>query len=90
MRNESAFCDIVFLCQGTLFRAHKVVVSSWSRWLRALLLEGSNDEVISLDIFEPKAFGLVLDYMYGVPLNLTVEVFYHFNMLSLLLNLYNF
>ena len=26
MRNEAAFCDVAFLVQGTLFRAHRVVV----------------------------------------------------------------
>ena len=26
MRNESSFCDVAFLVQGTLFRAHRVVV----------------------------------------------------------------
>src|SRR5262249_52746359 len=54
-------------------RAHKVVVSSWSRWLRSLLLEGSDDEVLSLDIFEPKALAGVIDYMYGVPMTISVE-----------------
>jgi hypothetical protein len=26
MRNEASFCDVAFLVQGTLFRAHRVVV----------------------------------------------------------------
>lgn len=26
MRNEAAFCDVAFLVQGTLFRAHRVIV----------------------------------------------------------------
>jgi hypothetical protein len=26
MRNDASFCDVAFLVQGTLFRAHRVVV----------------------------------------------------------------
>lgn len=73
MRKESFFCDVAFLCHGILFRAHRVVVSSWSRWLRALLCESPDEEVVSVDLFEPASFGAILDYMYGVPLKVTVE-----------------
>lgn len=75
MRKDSFFCDVAFVCNGVLFRAHRVVVSSWSRWLRALLCESPDEEVVSLDFFDPTAFGAALDYMYGVPLTITVEVF---------------
>ena len=81
MRKDSFFCDVAFVCNGVLFRAHRVVVSSWSRWLRALLCESPDEEVVSLDFFEPEAFGAALDYMYGVPLTITVEVLYDFFML---------
>lgn len=74
MRKESLFCDISFVCQGVLFRAHRVIVSSWSRWLRAFLSESPEEEVLSLDIFEPLAFRAVLDYMYGVALEISVKV----------------
>lgn len=74
LRGEGTFCDVAFLCQGVLFRAHRVVVSSWSRWLRALLTEGSDEEVVALDVFEPDAFGKVLDYMYGAELVISLEV----------------
>ena len=74
MRKDSFFCDVAFVCNGVLFRAHRVVVSSWSRWLRALLCESPDEEVISLDFFDSDAFGAALDYMYGVPLTITVEV----------------
>lgn len=73
MRNENLFCDIGFLCQGVLFRAHKVIVSSWSRWLRSLLLDGRDEDVISMDIFSPDALAAVLDYMYGVPLTVSLD-----------------
>ena len=76
MRKDSFFCDVAFVCNGVLFRAHRVVVSSWSRWLRALLCESPDEEVVSLDFFDPVAFGAALDYMYGVPLTITVEVIY--------------
>jgi hypothetical protein len=48
--------------------------SSWSRWMYALLSEGSEQEIISLDIFTPAEFGSILDYMYGQPLEFTLKV----------------
>ena len=33
-----------------------------------------SDEVVSMDLFDAASFGAVLDYMYGRPLTLTVEV----------------
>lgn len=111
LRKESLFCDASFLCRGILFRGHRILFASWSRWLRSLLTEGqsqgmkiknnsnqlnnndlsvlnnsmkdlnfdmtsgiSEDEVIHLDLFEPDAFGKVLDYMYGVPLLINMNV----------------
>ena len=56
MRADSTFCDVSFLCQGVLFRAHRVIVSSWSRWLKALLMDGDDQEVVPLDMFHPDAF----------------------------------
>jgi hypothetical protein len=73
LRKESTFCDVAFLCKGKLFRAHRVVVSGWSRWLRALLSEGSSEEVVHLDVFDPVAFNSVLDYMYGHSITVTVD-----------------
>lgn len=68
------FCDVGFLCQGVLFKGHRVVVSAWSRWLKALLCEGSlDDEVVSLDVFSPESFGATLDYMYGLPIFVSLE-----------------
>ncbi len=74
MRKDSLFCDVAFVCRGTLFRAHRVVISSWSRWMRTFLIDSPPEEVLSMDIFEPKAFQAVIDYMYGQPLYLKVEV----------------
>jgi len=74
LRKDEMFCDITFLCQGKEFRAHKVVVSAWSRWLKALLCEEQpSEDVIHLDVFDPLSFGKVLDYMYGTPLTATIE-----------------
>eukprot|EP01036_Dinobryon_divergens_P031668 gene31668-41111_t len=81
LRKDGTFCDVAFLCHGTLFTAHRCVVSSWSRWLRALLSgtkkeqnpSPDSDEVVSMDLFDAPSFGAVLDYMYGRPLTLTVE-----------------
>lgn len=74
LRSDGSFCDVAFLCQGVLFRAHRVIVSSWSRWLRALLCESSGEEVVSLDVFSSSSFEKVLNYMYGSQLVLAIEV----------------
>ena len=73
LREDGTFCDVAFLCKGNLFRAHRVVISAWSRWLSALLSEGSSEEVVHLDLFEPEAFKAVLDYMYGLPFYVNVD-----------------
>jgi hypothetical protein len=103
MRNEAAFCDVSFVVKGNLFRAHKIIVrqavgvivchlliasfSAWSRWLRALLIEG-DDEVVTLDIFSPEAFGAVLDYMYGKQLLFSITVSLQLCVLSGFLSLF--
>ena len=75
MRADAAFCDVAFLCGGELFRGHRVVLSAFSRWMRGLLFETPQDDIISLtDVFDPVAFGLVLDYMYGIPLRFNMEI----------------
>ncbi len=74
LRADSSLCDVAFLCGGVLFRAHRVIVSSWSRWMRALLNEGPDQEVVSLDVFDPEALGIILDYMYGAPLTISLNV----------------
>lgn len=77
MRNESSFCDVTFNCNGSLLKAHRVVVSAWSRWLRSLLLdiaEESSQVNLSMDMFPPKEFTIVLDYMYGVPFTIDFGV----------------
>lgn len=73
MRKESLFCDVAFISQGVLFRCHRVVVSSWSRWMRTFLCDSPEEEILSLDIFTPDAFQAVLDYMYGYPLQVTEQ-----------------
>lgn len=75
MRKDSLFCDVAFVSQGVLFRCHRVVVSSWSRWMRTFLCDSPEEEILSLDIFAPDAFGAVLDYMYGYPLQVTEQVY---------------
>ena len=74
LRNEATFCDVAFLVKGSLFRAHRVIVGSWSRWLRAVLSDGPEEEVVCLDMFTPEAFGNILDYMYGKPFQFSVDV----------------
>lgn len=74
MRRDGLFCDVAFICNGVLFRGHKIILSGWSRWMRAFLCDSPEEEVLSLDIFDPEAFRAVMDYMYGSPLHLTIEV----------------
>jgi hypothetical protein len=73
MRDDKSFCDISFVVKGNMFYAHRVVISAWSRWLKSILIEGHADENVVLNMFEPKAFGAVLDYMYGAPFYLKVD-----------------
>lgn len=40
----------------------------------ALLSEGPDQEIVSLDVFSPQEFGAVLDYMYGEPLEFALAV----------------
>jgi hypothetical protein len=42
----------------------------------ALLAEGLEQEIISLDVFTPAEFGAILDYMYGQPLEFHLEVIF--------------
>jgi len=79
LRTESTFCDVAFLVKGNLFRAHRVIVGSWSRWLRSLLSDGPEEEVVCLDMFTPDAFGCILDYMYGKPFQFSVDVSWYYS-----------
>ncbi len=74
LRKEGSFCDVNFLCKGTVLRGHRVVLSGWSRWLRSLLADSPLDGVVSMDIFDASALAAVMDYMYGVPLLVDVPV----------------
>ena len=103
LRKDNQFCDVIFKCNQSLFYAHRIIVSSWSRWLRALLCDASSstatttttnnnnnnnnmnnynmnkkeeedNRIVTLDFFDATAFSYVLDYMYGVPLMINVDV----------------
>ena len=50
IRQDGAFCDVTFVVKGNEFRAHKVVVSGWSRWLHGILAEAPNDDIVTLDV----------------------------------------
>jgi hypothetical protein len=73
LRDEGTFCDVSFIVQGVIFKAHRIVLSSWSRWFRALLVNAPMEEIIALDVFEPVAFGKIIDYMYGATLFVEIE-----------------
>ena len=68
LREKGIYCDVTFVVQGVSLRAHRIVVSGWSRWLRGIVADVSSDDFITLDVFDPTAFATVLDYMYGKPL----------------------
>jgi hypothetical protein len=55
----------------------------------ALLSEEAEQEIISLDIFTPSEFGAILDYMYGQPLELTLEVCLSVSLLFTLTSLFH-
>lgn len=96
LRKDNQFCDVIFKCNQSIFHAHRIIVSSWSRWLRALLCDASttnnnsvnnnnnnmninkkeeeDNRIVALDFFDATAFSYVLDYMYGIPLMINVDV----------------
>ena len=59
--------------QGQRFLAHKVIMSSASRWLAALLHDHNNALPIQLPQLSPDGFAGVLGYIYGEPLSLTLQ-----------------
>lgn len=73
IRKEGTFCDVTFVVKSSEFRAHKVVVSGWSRWLHGILAEAPDDDIVTLDVFDIAAFSMVLDYMYGQPISFTLN-----------------
>ena len=74
MRIDAQLCDITFMVRGTAFPAHRVVLCSSSRWFRSLLSRPVEPEPIVLDQFEPKAFELVLGYLYGDKIEASADV----------------
>lgn len=67
------FTDIEFVVGGERFRAHRVVLAAASGFLSALLRSDMNESsktIIELNPgFEPSLFRQILDYIYGLPIN---------------------
>lgn len=76
MRVDGILCDIVLQVKEKRFVAHRVVMSSCSRWLAALLFENEHLEVVPLgDTIDPEAFEAVLRFMYGQPFKYMIKDF---------------
>ncbi len=71
LRLDCQLCDVRFSVQGSIYPAHRVVLSCCSRWLRALLAAADGDGIIVMDSLDPAAFELVLGYLYGEALIFT-------------------
>jgi hypothetical protein len=74
MRLDCQLCDTTFCVRGVTFPAHRVVLCSSSRWFRALLSTKDDSAPITVDQLEPKAFELVLGYIYGERVEASVDV----------------
>lgn len=76
LRKSNQLCDISILILDKVFRAHKVVLISASRYFEAMFLSGlaesHKDSVVLKDI-EPEAFEAILDMMYDGKITITVD-----------------
>eukprot|EP01038_Epipyxis_sp_PR26KG_P015624 gene15624-21117_t len=70
---EKKLCDVEFQVDGNKFYAHRVVLAASSSFFSAMILCGlqeSSLNIIPLD-GDPILFRYVLDYMYGLPIDIT-------------------
>jgi len=74
LRLDCSLCDVRFSVRGTIFPAHRIVLSCCSRWLRSLLSTTEGEGVIILDSLDPEAFSIIIGYLYGEPLTFTPEL----------------
>jgi hypothetical protein len=73
LRSQGSLVDVHFRVQGCIFHAHKSVLASQSAPLAAMFENGMKEtgkEDIWLPDTDVHAFGLMLDYMYGLPVEI--------------------
>ena len=66
-------CDITFKIDNTLYYAHKVALASSSNFLGGMIMSGmqeSGQSIIELNNVEKHLFKYILDYIYGVRVQL--------------------
>ncbi len=73
MREETTFCDVVFIVQGERFPGHRCLVAAASQYFHALLTNGMKEteqkEIVSKDV-NVDVWRVALNYMYTAKLRL--------------------
>lgn len=75
-RVNGYFCDIQFMIRNTAFNAHKVVLAASSDYFRAMFLGGTQETAqssIALHEITVEIFAVILDFIYGVELDIHGE-----------------
>lgn len=75
-RVNGNFCDVRFIIQNIAFTAHKVVLAASSNYFRAMFLGGTEEmtkSTITLHEVNANTFALILDFVYGVTLDINSE-----------------
>eukprot|EP00301_Raphidiophrys_heterophryoidea_P026245 c9013_g1_i1.p1 GENE.c9013_g1_i1~~c9013_g1_i1.p1 ORF type:complete len:656 (+),score=176.02 c9013_g1_i1:48-1970(+) len=73
LRQKGTLVDIKFHVQGEVFGVHKCVMAAFSEPMTAMFDNGMKEShlnEITLDDTDPRAFSLLLDYMYGQPIRI--------------------
>ncbi|CAM9389207.1 unnamed protein product, partial [Chrysoparadoxa australica] len=73
--HQQLLCDVSLIVSGQTFKAHKSVLMGHRSFLGALMtteMKESKQSVIELQDTDPAAFRTLLDYMYGMPINVPV------------------
>ena len=67
LRQEGLFCDVTLCVDGVEFPCHKIVLSSFSSYFKAMFsgdMAESKQNKVSINGVEPEMIGLLVDYAY--------------------------
>ncbi|KAK9502604.1 hypothetical protein O3M35_011343 [Rhynocoris fuscipes] len=68
LRKQNEFCDITIVAEGQKFPAHRIVLSSFSPYFKAMFLSKlaeSRQNTVTLHEVDPEMLKLLLDYAYS-------------------------
>ncbi|XP_043940031.1 hypermethylated in cancer 2 protein-like [Protopterus annectens] len=71
-RRQGHLCDVVFMVQNSLFRAHKNVMAASSSYMQSLVSENNLVNLGTVGM-TPSVFGQILDYIYTGNLPATLD-----------------